>query len=1054
MGIRTVLLWQIYTLEMFCTNFSEVFEMRTHRLTILFCCLFALGFVGFLQAGTTGKITGRIIDSETGDALAGANIFIEGTTMGAAANPAGYYVILNVPPGTYVLKASMIGYTTYTVQNVRVEIDQTTTVDINMKPTVVSISGEVTVVAERPVVQKDISASQANIDAAQVEALPVQRVEEVVGLQAGIIGSLDSGISIRGGGQDETAFMIDGFTLRDERNNTPYTSISLSSIQDIQIQTGGFNAEYGNIRSGVINVVTKEGDRNRYSFTLTSRYSPAHAKHFGPSGFDPNGYWSRPFLDPEVAWTGTDNGAWDINTQRQYPSFAGWNTIAQQTLADDDPTNDLTPQAAQDLWKWQHRRQGDIDDPDYTIDMGFGGPVPVVGHALGDLRFFFSHRREQDAYLIKLSRDTFNDQVYQLKLTSNIKANMKLTLSGLFGQTNTVDRSQIGQPDYFRSTLSVARELSRRSFIDAIMWVPDYFAPTRIRRYNVSAKITHTLSSSSFYEFKVEHQANFYHTFPRRLRDTKTVVRVFGNGYAVDESPFGFMPFPSSGIAGMRMGVGMSQSRDSTKISTTSFRFDLTSQVNHNNQVKTGAELVVNDHNARFGGVDITLPAGRPRASWSRKPVRAAVYLQDKLEFKGLIANLGLRLDYSSAGGKWWDLDLYDRDFLSSNFVDGADSLFAQKPVDKQLYLSPRLGISHPITDNSKLFFNYGHFYSMAEAQRLYNVQRTNDRSVQRLGNPNLKMSRTKAYEIGFEQNLFDRFLLRLAGYYKDITNQPNWVRVISADSKVNYFRAEDNFYEDIRGIEVTLEKKRGRILTGFLNYTYLVQSQGFFDRLRLFENPAEQRAFDRLPNDQNKFTPRPFFRGNLLIRTPLDFGPNILGSDILGDWHISFLVNWRAGRHTTWSRGLNANDPDIKNNVQLPDLFQVDLRLSKTFRYGSHSLKFFVDVDNLLNNKIFNFDAAFSDGNDFRDYMDSLLWPEKIGRPLGYTEFGKDKIGDLRPANVAYDPLEPNPNNDPEIEARNQRRRKTKSYIDNPNLRWLYYLNPRDVFFGITYEF
>ncbi len=980
--------------------------------------------------------------------------------MGAAADPEGNYVILNVSPGVYTVKATMIGYKPLIIKDVRVNIDLTTQLDFKMQPTVVALGEEITVVAERPVVQKDISASQAHIDAEQVETLPVQRIQQVVGLQAGIIGSVDSGILIRGGDQDETAFMIDGFTLRDERDNTPYTSIPLSAIQNIQIQTGGFNAEYGNIRSGLINVVTREGSASRYNLTVTSRYSPPRTKHFGPSVFAPNSYWVRPFLDPEVAWTGTENGAWDENTQRQYPSFVGWNAISEQTLQDDDPNNDLTPQAAQDLWKWQHRRQGDIDDPDYTIDLGFSGPVPVVSKQLGDLRFFFSHRREQNAYLIKLSRDTFNDQIYLLKLTSNLTSNMKLTLSGLYGQINTVSRSQIGLPNYFRSVGSVASELSRRSFIDAIIWVPDYFAPTRIRRYNVSAKLTHALSSKSFYEVKLERQVNSYHTFPRRLRDTETIVRVFGNNFGVDEAPYGFMPFPSSGIGGLRMGVGMSQSRDSTKITTTSFSFDFTSQVNQNNQIKAGAEVIVNDHKARFGGVDLTLPAGRPNASWDRTPVRGAVYLQDKMEFKGLIANLGLRLDYSHAGGEWFDLELYERDFFSSNYIVGSDSAFNLVPTKKQLYLSPRLGISHPITDNSKLFFNYGHFYSMPEAERLYNVQRTNDGSVQRMGNPNLKMSRTKAYEIGFEQSLFDNYLLRVAGYYKDIDNHhpgfgsTNEVRIISADSKVNYRLAEDNFYEDVRGVEFTLQKRVGKIFTGFINYTYLVQNSGFFGKRRLFENPAEQRAFDREENTQFKPTPRPFLRSNLVFYTPESFGPSFLGSNLLGNWRISFLINWRAGSHITWARGLDPNDAAIRNNVQLPDFLGVDLRLSKNFNISSQKIRFFVDINNLLNNKIFSFSSAFSDGNDVRDYLDSLLWPEEIGRPLGYTMFGNDRIGDLRPDDVAYDPLEPNPNDDPEIAARNRERRETKSYIDNPNQRWLYYLNPRDIYFGLTYQF
>jgi outer membrane receptor protein involved in Fe transport len=983
-------------------------------------------------SGTTGKIAGKVTDAETGDPLPGANVILEGTTMGAATSLDGDYVILNVPPGTSTVKATMIGYGDFIVSNVRVNIDLTTTVNFEMKPTVLAFE-VITVVAKRPVVFKDISASQAHIEAAQVAALPVQRIQQVIGLQAGIVGSVDGGIQIRGGGQDEIAFMIDGFTLRDERNNRPYTSIPLSSIQDIQVQTGGFNAEYGNIRSGLVNVVTKEGSAQKYSATVTTRFSPARAKNFGPSPFDPDSYWTRPFLDPEVAWTGTGNGAWDLNTQRQFPSFVGWNAVSEQTLQDDDPNNDLTPQAAQELWKWEHRRQGDINDPDYTIDLGFSGPVPIVSKSLGDLSFFFSHRREQDAYLVNLSRDTFNDEIYLLKLTSNINPNLKLTISGLYGQLNTVSRSQIGLPNYFRSTSSVAAELSQRSFIESILWVPDYFAPTRIRRYNVSAKLTHVLSNKSFYEVQVERTANFYHTFPGRLRDTEKIVRVFGENVGVNEAPFGFMPFPSSGQAGFRMGVGMSQSRDSTRISTTAFRGDFTSQVNHNNQVKAGVELIINDHDAQFGGVDLTLPAGRPNASWKRKPVRGSIYAQDKIEFRGLIANLGLRLDYAHAGGNVFDIDIYDRGFLSSNYVSGSDSAFNQVATEHQLYISPRLGISHPITDNSKLFFNYGHFYSMPEAERLYNIQRTNDGSVQRLGNPDLKMSRTRSYEIGFEQDLFDR------------------------DSKVNYRLAEDNLYQDVRGLELTLSKNIGSLFSGFVNYTYFIENTGFFGKRQLFENPAEQRAADREENRQSKPSPRPFFRSNLVFDTPKDLGPAFLGSNPLGDWRISFLINWRAGAHVTWARGLDPNDlsnVDIRNNVQRPDFFAVDLRLSRTFHFAGHSMRFFVDVNNLFNNKVFNYTSAFSDGTDFRDYMDSLLWPESIGKPLGYTVFGDDKIGDLRPDNVAYDALEINLNNDPEIEARNKKRRDTKSYIDNPNQKWLYYLNRRDVYFGLTYEF
>ena len=181
----------------------------------------------FLFAGVTGKIAGTITDAENNEPLPGANVVIEGTMMGAAANLEGYFVILNVPPGTYTVKASMIGYVAHLFTDVRVNIDLTTNIDFQLKSEVLA-GEEVMVVAERPIVQKDISASIANIEVSQIEALPVETVTGVIGLQAGI-----RGMEIRGGGEDETAFMIDGFTLRDERNNKSYSGISLSAIQDI-----------------------------------------------------------------------------------------------------------------------------------------------------------------------------------------------------------------------------------------------------------------------------------------------------------------------------------------------------------------------------------------------------------------------------------------------------------------------------------------------------------------------------------------------------------------------------------------------------------------------------------------------------------------------------------------------------------------------------------------------------------------------------------------------------------------------------------------------------
>ena len=183
----------------------------------------------------------------------------------------------------------------------RVNIDQTTEVNFDLTSNTFQTE-EVVVIATTPIVQKDVSSSRVNLNVEEIQNLPVSSIDGVIGLQAGV----RSGLEIRGGSANQTAFLVNGVTLRDERDNSPFTGISYSAIDQVQIQTGGFNAEYGNVRSGLINVVTKEGQRDKYTFSLITRYSAASQKHFGISPHDPNSYWVRPYIDPQVAWFGTD----------------------------------------------------------------------------------------------------------------------------------------------------------------------------------------------------------------------------------------------------------------------------------------------------------------------------------------------------------------------------------------------------------------------------------------------------------------------------------------------------------------------------------------------------------------------------------------------------------------------------------------------------------------------------------------------------------------------------------------------------------------------------
>ena len=1045
--------------------------------THLLCTFFLLASVAAAQ---TGKIAGKVVDSRTNDPLVGANVVIEGTTIGSSANIDGFFVILNIPPGSYRVKASMVGYMASSVVNVRVNIGQTTNLDFSLSESVIQAQ-EVVVVATRPVVERDVAASRANISAREVENLPIAQVSSVIGLQAGV-----QGLTIRGGESNQTAFVVNGLTFRDERDNTPYTGVSLLAVQDFQIQTGGFSAEYGQIRSGLVNVVTKEGSPSKYNVGAIVRYSPPTKKYFGmkPNEFD--SYWIRPFLDEEVCWTGTTNGKWDPWTQAQYKPFEGWNAVSQKLITNDDPTDDLTPEAARKVFLYQHRKNFDITKPDVNFDLGFGGPVPVVSEMLGKLRFYASFRYVNTQYAIPLSRDGVTDYSGSLKVTSDLAQGMKLMIEGTIGNHEATDRNQTGVYGSFGSSESIGNAMNRVSFIDTRLFTSDYWAPNSVDRNVIGAKFTHVLSGSTFYEVVAQRFSSKYSTNPGRTRDTSRVVK-FGNGYYIDEAPFGFIGNPgnysTTGIDGMRMAIGMSNARDSSEVSSYTLRFDIVSQLDNYNELKGGIEFAYTDNGVNYGSVDVVLPSGRTLSKWRTYPTRLEAYVKDKLEFEGMIVDAGLRFAMSHAGGEWFVYDPFTKLFRGTVSY-GIDSLLAKEPTKRITTLMPRLNVAFPITDDAKLYFNYGHFRALPTPENLFLIRHeTGSSDIVRMADPNLPLEKTVAYELGYEHNLFDMFLLRVASYYKDVSDQSRLVNYIGYNNVPNYSVTTNTSYEDIRGFEITLTKNRGEWVQGFLNYTYMVSTSGGFGRPRYYQNPVDQRNDERTNPIQNKPIPRPYARANVDFFTPEDFGPSFSDFYPLGDVRLNVLATWNAGFYFTWVGG--GSVPGVQNNIQWKDDYGMDIRLSKNFRFGGVNFQIFADINNVLNLKqmsTFGTTAlGFVDNTDYENYLKSLHLSDEFNKYYGNI-VGDDRPGTYRKAGVPFQPMVHTRNltsvRTPESrpiyfdESSNQyyrwvnnawatvdqseidRVQKDKAYIDMPNQDWFNFLNPRDVFFGVRISF
>jgi len=1039
--------------------------------------LLLFGLTAGLYAG--GKLTGIVTDAATGQPLPGANILIPGAQTGAAADENGYFVVLNLPPGTYEITAAFVGYARVTVTGVEIYTDLTTTQKFSMRQE--SLMGEtVTVVAEKKIIQRDITGSHSTVRQEEIETLPVTDVQDVVGLKAGITSEL----GIRGSSPNETVFVVDGVVFKDARTNDPVTGVPLSALQEISIQTGGLSAQYNNVRAGVVSLVTREGDPERYSLSLNTRYSPPAQKHFGISPYDPDSYWLRPYLDDEVCWTGTDNGAWDEYTLRQYPDFSGWESVSAQKLNTPDPSDDLTAAGAQQLFKWQHRREGGIREPDLNVDAGFGGPVPFLNR-FGNLRFFASYRYDRNMYVAPQATDGVYEYSGMLNITGDISPKSKLNFKAYSTYRNATASSRGGYSGTMDDVYDVAYSIASGNFTaHSRLWTDNYWSISNVTTDVYTLKFTHMISSASFLNLYAGLTRKQYATGPGPDRDLTLKYEPLP-GYFVDEAPVGFYADFLDGIDGMGMGGAFATGRDSSSMDSWSLKADYVGQLSPSNQLKTGFEVIYDDLHIDFGSYLKPLPSGNYWTDFRRYPWRANVYLEDKLEFEGLIATLGLIGEYINPNGQWYDVETYDVAFFSQSYAEGITKV-NMRDTRAHFYLTPRLGISHPISETAKLFYNYGHYIQMPASEDLYRIQRYSTNKLITLGDPGLPLARTISYEIGFDKEFLGAYLIRLAAYYKDISDQADVTYFTSTDRLVDYGLITANSYEDIRGLEIEVSKRLGSWLTGSANYEYRVNSWGNFGTQHYYENPQQQKEYDLREPAQGQSLPRPQAKFWADLHTPAAFGPSLAGTKPLADWHFILLGQWLSGRWDTWNPN-NKRSVDgavIVNNIRWRATTDLDLRISKNVRISSGiTLKFMADVRNVLNTRHM-YSGAFSDYFDTRDYYYSLHLPESVTAELDYPSIpGSDRPGDYRPDDVEFVPFEFEYDIDFANDTGNSRAYyynaadksyyrftdagwlpadpsavdeliEKKAYIDMPNQTSFTFLNPRDIFIGLNLSF
>ncbi len=921
------------------------------KITLIYV-VFLLLFSSLTFAATTGKIAGTVTDEETGEKMVGVNVYIQGTHLGASTDIDGNYFILNIPPGSYAVIAEMIGYATTNVTAVRVNADRTTIVDFPMKTE--SVAGnEVVVVAEREVVPLDVASSKVSVVVAEaMENSPIRDVRNLLRVQAGIeSGPTAEDIVMRGGGGDQILMLVDGASLNDERRNRPFLNVPLSAVESVDIITGGFNAEYGNVRSGMLQLNTKEGG-DKYTASFDFRGSPPHYKHFGDDK-----YWTQDWN----RWGGVENMEGD-------ETFEGWIAFAERLNNDEIPDNDITAEDARAKWEWFHRpvKYGKEGPADYQVEGSFGGPIPMLDRT----SFFFSGRVESQASIVPYYQTTSRSQLsreissYQLKLTSWLSNRIKLNVTGLYSVQNW---------------LGPQRGLSR-NFIGLADWWNDAhvfkyqmgYSPFKQTTAMVSARMTHTLSQKTFYNAQIERFSTLDDRRTFVPRDTSDLFQLPNSGEWLDETPWGHYDAPRiQDQLGVYRTLGWPATLDSSSITTWRAKFDIQSQINTANNVKAGVEVVYSDlkENMRYSEITNQVEIIQ---KYTRNPVRASAFIQNKLEWEGMIANFGLRMDYNDADGKY-HTDPFSP-YYSAQLIDSLSEAPGEKSKS-QLNLQPRLGVSHPIGKNTKIYFNYGHFYSVPTNNQYYGVRigSAGQTKLELLGNPNLEIPRTVAYELGYDQNLLDAVLLHFAGYYRNISDQTGVVNYVSADGTVNYDTYTSQNYEDIFGLEFRAEKTYGRFFHGWVNYNWVKTTN---------VNTGFSLISDALINNRERADAvaarplsRPSFRASVDLHTPTDYG------QIWGGWALNLLYTWREGG------GYNDPTTPEQNDYQWVPRSNTNLRLSKKFDVYNVKPAFYMVVNNLFNQKYLN--RWVMDGSQWLSYIGSLREGDRVGI---YPENGENE--------------------------------------------------------------
>lgn len=880
---------------------------------------FIFVFLLLLPAGLTAQtaaLSGLINDRASKKPLSGATVRLVGTTAGAVSDKNGRYFVRKLSPSAvYTVEISLIGYKKIQKTGVKVSAGDTLRLNFLMDESAVAVGQEITVIGEKPLVDVEETQSINSVGRQQIERMSAQNVTDVITRQTGFV-TQNREIFIRGGRGYEAAYLLDGVSVQDPLAGSGFgLQFAADALDQVEIITGGFNPEYGQATSGIVNIKTRDGG-DKYSGAATIKR------------------------------------AWRIFERNKYvrdTSSSFVTDMAELYVGGPEP---ITSYALPALG---------VELPGKVSAF-----LSVAGNASDDFAPEFARVKLRSAILPSfVSMRMDNSLNITGKLTWRISPSMKLTYShnrsmALNQNSRSVQTNLeyvVPDPGYqynFQGNFDGAITYSTDQRINTLTWF-------------------HNTSTSTFYEI--------------RLSDFTSHLKADANGRSYSEYieprdiptiPAQYFTTKDSNRLGIIPGDGFYDIGNGSIwrehfINELTFRGDATTYLAEKNSIKAGAELRIQ----KLQQAEIYAPwlgsLGLNNDIFATTAYVGALYVQNNISLKGLVLNYGARLDLW-APGELADAAIENPDIPTvpdaqrENYRNTTFDMFGRRWKAR---LSPRLGVSHPVTDNQTLFFNYGHFNKLPRPQFVYAklAPQAANSSFQRFGNPDLNPETTIAYELGLKNQITENDVLTITAYYKDIFDYIQSRRAVNTNPRLiggSFLTYINSDYARSRGLEVEYKKRVGSWFDGMISASYSVvtgKSSGAEQGTLIARGlTAERITEDYMPWD------RP-----LNISVSMNFhaakDDPILGIKGFDDINCFVRMSVQSGqRYTPYTPVI---DPTTGKQLLLPDgrpSYQidekqtyaavgepwrnVDINIKKKAEFDNVRLTFSLDVFNLLDFK------------------------------------------------------------------------------------------------------